>query len=840
MVAFTSPLPPQPDDEPTEPQAASTRADAQPAAASVNPYSALYSQLQSDANIPNASVEIIEQSRAVFQGMFLDLAVIKQKITDSGINPPVVTIYADVLSIPDNLKWSLDGEGLVVDARRLEVGASVQIFLDYRKSESARFVLFSSEIVGTLNVLAVIAGKAAPVVFFFSAPMETPGLMIGWKAQAPAISNLTQANGLSLPVTDLFTLALDNSFIFGSLLYEQNPALALDIFTWVKNWSAESSDLLGLFLRSSSLVALLSSQINAQANGAAFVPYLTADVYTKLAQSFVAEAQQYESDYMQLSTQDVLTKENIELAKTLLDNAQYQSDYVSGLKKQAQSNYDNATAAVATAQKNLREQQNATNLVKIDFEEVGLPEYERKKIAEAVFGLVTAIVTFGAAIGAMALGQEEAAPAAAAGAADAAEGIATAAKTAADVAKMAKDTADQMKNLKKIVEALKKVYEFSQAVIEAASNIQSAKSMVSNMQSMDVDTGGVDVSASDQWAIFKLKTDAVLQVPVDAGIGYAADYKQALDILIIYGQSLAAAQVAAVRAGQELARVLLQQQLAQDQQQRLQQYVNSLKAGEQPIAAMMQQFYQRYLDSKSSLLAALENYRASYFYWALAPSSVRPTIIDKVNKIETGLQSLAAITLDTQTALSSFIPAPTTMTNKECQVDDPDVISSLRANNTASWIISLDDDAFLELDRVRVSTVRVWLEGAEMAYNKTISILISTSGSYRDRLNGTNYQFTARPLTRGFEYHLGPATGGKPNPAWQFDDGEFGYIEMDGSVAAEVSYAYFEPTPFTDWTITIRPADNPGLDLSKVTKITMQFQGSAIYTSDASMSASAA
>ena len=126
-----------------------------------------------------------------------------------------------------------------------------------------------------------------------------------------------------------------------------------------------------------------------------------------------------------------------------------------------------------------------------------------------------------------------------------------------------------------------------------------------------------------------------------------------------------------------------------------------------------------------------------------------------------------------------------------------------------------------------------------MAYNKTISILISTSGSYRDRLNGTNYQFTAKPLQRGFEYHLGPATGGKPNPSWTFEDGDLGYIEMDGSVAAEVSYAYFEPTPFTEWTITIRPADNPGLNLSKVSKITMQFQGSAIYTSNASVSAAA-
>ena len=836
MVAFTSPIAPLPTDDSGGAQPTSVPADTPPAAP-VNPYSSLYSQLQTDANIPNASVEIIDQNHAVFQAMYLDLGVLKQKIADSGLSPAVVTVYADVLSVPDDLKWSLGGAALVVNARRLEVGSSVQIFLDFRKSQSARFVLFSTEIIGTLSVLAVIPDQAAPVVFSISSPLTSPGVMIGWKDQAAATSNLTQANGLSLPVTDLFTLALDNSFIFGSLLYEQNPALALDILTWVKNWSAESSDLLGLFLRSSSMVALLSSQINAKANGSSFVPYLTAAVYTQLAQSFVAEAAQYESDYMQLSTQKVLTDENIQLAKTMLDNAQYQSDYVNALKKQAQSNYDNATAAVATAKNNFRVQQNATNMVAIDFQEVGLPEYERKKIVEAVFGLVQAVVTFGVAIGAMMVGQEEAAPAAAAGAAEAAEGIAGAAETGAEVAKLASGTADQMKNLKKIVEALQKVYEFSQAVMTAASSIQSAKSVVSNMQSMDVDTGGVDLSASDQWEIFKLKTDAVLQVPVDAGIGYAADYKQALDILIIYGQSLAAAQVAAVRAGQELARVLLQQQLATEQQQRLQAYVNSLKAGEQPIAAMMQQFYQRYIDSKSSLLAALENYSASYFYWALAPSLVKPTIIDKVNKLETGLTSLTAITLDKQTALESFNPAPSPMTNKQCVIDDSGVIASLVKDHTASWVLILGDDEFLDLDRVRVTTVRIWLEGAKIANDKTISISISTSGSYRDRLNGTVYQFTAKPLIRGFQYHIESGATGKPNPDWRFDNGDLGYIEMDGSVSAEVKYAYFEPTPFTEWKITVTPSDNPGLDLSGVSKITMQFQGSAIYTSAARVSA---
>jgi hypothetical protein len=42
----------------------------------------------------------------------------------------------------------------------------------------------------------------------------------------------------------------------------------------------------------------------------------------------------------------------------------------------------------------------------------------------------------------------------------------------------------------------------------------------------------------------------------------------------------------------------------------------------------------------------------------------------------------------------------------------------------------------------------------------------------------------------------------------------------------EVRYAYFEPTPFGEWRITI--AAGSGVDLTGVTRITMEFAGSVI------------
>ncbi|GAB3829212.1 hypothetical protein [Hymenobacter jeollabukensis] len=796
-------------------------------------WAALYNGLEVQARVPHATDAGISAVNATFRAMYLNLQDVRSQLDAAGVTPPVVTLYADVLTVPDHFTWVLNGAALVVQARRVEVGAQAAVVLDFRQTSTASFVFFAAEGSGTWTVQAVVAGQPQPSTFALTAPLASAGVHIGLDPQAgkPAQQPLTYAQGLPAELPEALPLALTNAFLFGSLLYDQNPPLALGIMTWVKNWAAEADELSGLFWRSTSLATLLTSQLNAQANGATFVPYLTASVYGQLAEAFVDEARQYESDYMALNTQSVLTAENIEQAKALRDNAQYQSAYVQGLKQQAGTNYQNAQAAVDKALQNFRAQQLKAQSIGINFENIGLPEYERKAIAEAIFELAGAVVVFAGAIALMAVGQEEAAPAAAGAAVATADSVAAAATTASTIAKLAKELSEVMKTLKKLVEGLQKVYELSMAIVKAASDIQGAQGSVKQLQDMDLDAEGADLSAADAWQIFSLHVHGVMAEPIAKGIGYAQDYQDALDVLVIYGQSLSSAQLAAVQAGQEYARVLLQEQLAAQQQARLDAYVNSLTAGQSITAAVMQQFYQRYLDAKESLLAALQNYRASYFYWAMAASQVRPQVIDPVNNLETGLQSLTAMKLDQAAALEHFNPAPETMSNKQVDITDPDFLAALRQQKPATWAMPADEADFLGLNRVRITAVRAWLEGARPQGQQKISLSIRTSGSYRDQLDGSGYQFTSAPLKRPFEYHVEAPASHQPNPDWQFADGTLGFIELDGNVDREVQYAYFQPTPFTEWTIQVNPAPaNAGLDLSQVSKVTLQFEGSAIGT----------
>ena len=164
------------------------------------------------------------------------------------------------------------------------------------------------------------------------------------------------------------------------------------------------------------------------------------------------------------------------------------------------------------------------------------------------------------------------------------------------------------------------------------------------------------------------------------------------------------------------------------------------------------------------------------------------------------------------------------MTQQQVVIDDPAVLAALKSTGIAHWALQLTNANFSGMDRVRLTIVRVWLESTPVAgADYDVEISITNLGNYLDRFQGTPYQFTAQPLQRGFKYRVSAQNEG--NYDHIFANGTYGYIEIDGAVDQEVSYAYFEPTPFSEWQIKVANA-GAGLDLSGVTRIVMEFAGS--------------
>lgn len=781
-----------------------------------------YRGLQARANVPDATITEIDADHAVFQAMYLDLGDIKLALASSGYDPPLVTVVADVLNVPIGCSWSLSGSVLQIRARRLQTTGDFRVNLDFRTAATASLTLYCAELAGRVRAVAVQEGKE-PTVLPIEHPAATGGFQLLLADGVPVKREVGWEQGIPFELPAWFEQSMRTAFIFASLLYSSSPEVAISQYTWLKNWTGYNDEVLGIFLQSCSLLALVSAQVKAAENGAMFVPYLTRTVYGSLAAAYVDEARQYESDFRAMQLQKAVDDQFIALAKSLLANKTYESDYAARLLDLARSNFENAVAATEAARKTLSDAQLKAQLIAIDFEKVGVPEWQREKIAKAVIELGTAVVTFAVGIGAVLLGDPAGGGAAASGAIQGAKAAEQAAKTGSEIAKLAKQLAETMEKLKKIGEALNKVYELASVVVKVVGDIQKARSYADQMRDMNAGLDGADLTAGYEWQVYQQAADASLQGPVDLGIQFADELKLAVDAVAVYGQALAAAQAAAIEAGQRYATVSLQVQLARQQQNELQRYVDALVKGEVAPAALMQRFYERYLNAKTGLFTAIQGYRASYYYWALRPSTVKPSIVDGVDQLDTGLKNLTAIALDTQTALEFFDPPPQELSDKRFAITDQAVLQTLANHAEGRWVLPARAGTFAGFDRVRLTLVRLWLEGAKVRDGGSVRVRMSTQGNYLDRYQGKEYQFTSKPLVRAFEYRVTQKRSGTPD--WRFPDGSYGYVEVDGKVDNEVSYAYFQPTPFGEWHVSVT-GDN--LDLSGVTRVVMQFAGSVI------------
>lgn len=790
-------------------------------------WQSLYDGLLTRGGIPLAAEQTITHSQATFRGLLVDFEQAYHAVAHTVAAPLVTSIFADVVTVPASFVWPVQQGALVVVARLIQAGDDAGVMLDLADDTTTTAIVFADEISGGLSVTATTGVTPADrASFTLDAAPPSGGTQFHFDGAAPVATPRTRAQGIAMSPTPSFRQALATTFIAASLLYDEHPHLAVAQLGWVAHWSAVSPDLASLLFRSSALLALLQGQLAAQGAGASFVPFLSADVYQELAQSFVSEAAEYEQSYDQLRTCQTVDDDFRRYARTLLANEIYETDYAKALLKQAGSNYDNAVEAVTIAETSLAKARHDAAQVQIDFRNKGVPEWEEAKILDAVVSLGTAVVTFAVGIAGTLVGDPAGAAGAAQGATEAASAAAKAAKTGGEIAGTAEKVAESAEQLKQTAESLTKLYELSKAVIEASRLMADSASFAAQIEDLPTLAAPDLTSSAADWRAYQLAADNVLADPISQGVRYAEDLKQAVDTVVVYGQALVAAQLAAVVAGQQYAAAKLRAGLAAQEQAQLKTWVGQLEDQTAIDADLLQALFQRYLDAKESLFAAIQSYRASYFYWALDSSQVSVRVSDDVRALNEGLQSLTGIQFDKQRAWNRFDPPPQEMTGrgKQVVVKDGAFLAALKTDGVASVLVPLDHPEFDGWDRVRLTTVRVWLEGLKVPADSKINVRLSTSGQYQDRFGSESFRFQTKPLMRGFEYTV----AGKQSTThdWQFEDGSFGSLDIDGTVDQEVAYAYFEPTPFTQWTIDLTEIQHR--DASRVTKATLVFFGSAI------------
>lgn len=177
--------------------------------------------------------------------------------------------------------------------------------------------------------------------------------------------------------------------------------------------------------------------------------------------------------------------------------------------------------------------------------------------------------------------------------------------------------------------------------------------------------------------------------------------------------------------------------------------------------------------------------------------------------------------LENPSAFNQPDPSPGEMTDRLCVIDDPRVLAELAGSGEARWVMSGDTPAFSAFDRTRLSTVRAWLDGADVPDEGTVQARISTRVSCWDRPEGRAYRITSEPLTCEFAYRV--SNQESTAAAWRFLDGTHGYIEVDGVIDREGGRACFQPTPYAPWHVQVY---GDGLDLTGVTRVVIEFGNS--------------
>ncbi|MFC4778058.1 hypothetical protein ACFO9Q_14750 [Paenibacillus sp. GCM10023252] len=129
--------------------------------------------------------------------------------------------------------------------------------------------------------------------------------------------------------------------------------------------------------------------------------------------------------------------------------------------------------------------------------------------------------------------------------------------------------------------------------------------------------------------------------------------------------------------------------------------------------------------------------------------------------------------------------------------------------------IPVDHPVFAGMANVRVQNVRVWMTGIHpAAADDTVTIRITHTGKEQMVSSAQDvYTFKHEPVNKIFIYHT--------KTQEIMEEANFGVEQSDGGTTNE----YAALGPFTTWHISIDPDDNPGIDLSSVSQIQIEFHG---------------
>lgn len=775
-----------------------------------------YELLQLMLKAPYTSSSYQDGAYYICREAVVKLDALMEKVNALPKAPLFVVVIADVVCFPKRTK--IVNQAYIIITRLVKYlpisEAGSQVEFSPTDKRLASLSVYSAEVGG---VLAANISREQGGSEILDAGDYKTGIGIQFSKDSDQhlqFKTLQQASLASLltkgKVPTLIAKELDMSL---SILYQMATAMigkdtptARKVLQGIKTFSTDLPMFYDQYLQSSALLAELNLE-GAQLN---FVPVLNAQTYKEVAVGFVTALKAFEDNYNYFDAAVNNKEDQLKYGQLMLDNLKTSQSFTARLIAQAENNMRIAENALENTQKNMRDASLAATFAGGDFS-VGIKVWEAKEKLSAAFSICTAVITFAPLMGRMFMGDASAAGSAGAAAAQAASAANAGVKALSAWEKFNKIMdmlAKSMENLTKVGRLLGGLSVFINKVRKAAEKISQAEQIGDF-----VIPSSDNITAQTEWNIFKEQVDSMMAFVVEQGIDGARAYRLALVTLSIYGKAQAEAQAALLQVTQEAARLYLQQAADLEMETTIKKYLASLKDDQQSYSKAKYDAFVMIMNIKRNMFNAERNYTRAYKYWALRESTITPSILKTANDL---LIDVGRMNLDYADALAGFDRIPQdfgnqTGSNATVEITSADSLKLFKETGNINFAININDPFLKSWNRVRITRIRVWLYGLPTT---EVELTISNSGQYADRNGANTYRFSSKPTELNFSYNEAA--------------GQVSGIIMDGEIASELTGKYFEPTPYTEWNISVPKTDEFKAHLKSIQKIVVIFSGKAI------------
>ena len=719
--------------------------------------------------------------------------------------PSKVYIFADTLEVADNFNLVINNQNIVIFARRI-VGSGVPTFVLGQQSAAAAITVIAEEMETPFNVLAFTPEGSIKVDTIQTNSSKSTSIILSGEHYIKQQISTNLASNIQL-AKEQFLEIVSRSFDMAISLYDSHPQTSIAILNWLEismrnagTIVSENPILTDLYLQA----VAFKQFTDLSGRSDKFIPYLDRSLYQDKYKAYLDAMISYEQKRERVEEQNSRIEDKIENSRLALGNLDNVIASQNEIEKQSNQNIAKLLNSVRAVEAQYKTQELTVLSARSDYL-YGIEVWKTQQQLNAALAIFKVIAEIGSAVSGVFTGNLSGINA-----------ITEQLAATPEALEKAKNLATNIKNVTGIIDSITKTVTGIASLTTEVKSTARIQSISETMGSFNFAIPSLNES-NLAWDLMLAEVRSNLRYADSLGIRGARVYLLELEKQILLGKAINTSQINLVQEQAKLVDLLLTRKVTLNQKTRVESLINTALNDNSALQSIEQELSRVSLHLKRPMFVALSNYVAAYEYWALKESVITPSL----NKSYLDYKvDLAAIENEYVNALNRFQPAPQDFNIDNFIIDDPKQIEALVKTGELNFNIPLEQQQFCAFDRVRLGKIRVFAEGDNLPYGKQFKMLISNGGNYYDRYEEEEFKFSANPLTRAFYYRLDDAANNQVS------------IITDGALSDKYAYAYFEPTPFTNWNVTLKNFDANAQEnnqyLKSIQRLRVEFSGNGI------------